>query len=87
MSVITGASDWAESSYNEAIKLEPSNPFAYLELGRLDENRADAITTDAQKNPAIKKQWDEYMDNALVVGAKAIVKFGKRGADCRFQGN
>jgi len=65
MSVINGASDWAESSYNEAIKLEPSNPFTYLELGRLDVNRADAIADQASKDPAVKKTWDEYMANAI----------------------
>lgn len=65
ISVIDGAADWAETSYNEAIKLEPSNPFAYLEIGRLYENKADAIVAKARTDAAVKKTWDEYIAKAM----------------------
>ncbi|MBU4284691.1 tetratricopeptide repeat protein [Patescibacteria group bacterium] len=64
MSIVNGAADWAENAYNEALKIEPSNPFTYLELGRLDVNRADATEDNAQKN--------EYLINALKNLDKAI---------------
>jgi len=72
LNVINGASEWAETSYNEAIKLEPSNPFIYLELGRLYTNRADLIVEQAKKNTEDKKKWDEYLDVALKNFNKAI---------------
>jgi len=72
IAVVNGASDWAESAYNEAIKLEPANPFAYLELGRLYTNRADLIASQANKDQAAKKKWDEYMATALTNFDKAI---------------
>jgi len=65
MSIVNGAADWAEDAYNEALKIEPSNPFTYLELGRLDVNRADTTKDNAQKN--------EYLTNALEKFDKAIV--------------
>ena len=72
ISIINGAADWAETSYNEAIKLEPSNPFAYLELGRLYRDRADLIVADARTDQAVRKIWDEYMAKALVNFDQAI---------------
>lgn len=65
MSIINGTAEWAESAYNEAIKLEPSNPFAYLELGRLYMNKADLIVAEARENQETKKKWDEYMAIAI----------------------
>jgi tetratricopeptide (TPR) repeat protein len=64
MSIVSGAGDWAKDAYNEALKLEPSNPFTYLELGRLDVNKADATKDNAQKN--------EYLVSALENFDKAI---------------
>ncbi len=72
MNIINGASEWAETSYNEAIKFEPSNPFAYLELGRLYANRADAIVEKARQDQETKKTWDEYITNAMKNFDKAI---------------
>jgi len=65
MSIIDGAFEWAESSYNEAIKLEPSNPFAYLELGRLYADKADAIAEQARDNQEVKTTWDGYIASAM----------------------
>jgi tetratricopeptide (TPR) repeat protein len=64
MSIVSGAGDWAKDAYNEALNLEPSNPFTYLELGRLDTNKADATKDNAQKN--------EYLVSALENLDKAI---------------
>ena len=72
INVINGASEWAETSYNEAIKLEPSNPFVYLELGRLNANRADLIVEEAKTDTEQKKKWDEYLNVALENLNKAI---------------
>jgi tetratricopeptide (TPR) repeat protein len=72
VAIVGGAGEWAEASYNEAIKLEPSNPFAYLELGRLYTNRADLIVEQARKDNAVRKQWDDFMVNALKNFDKAI---------------
>jgi tetratricopeptide (TPR) repeat protein len=72
ISVIDGAADWAETSYNEAIKLEASNPFAYLELGRLYTNKADLIVEQARKDEAIRKTWDEYIAKAMEYINKSI---------------
>lgn len=65
MNIINGSAEWAESAYNEAIKLEPSNPFAYLELGRLYMNKASLIASEAKKSQEAKAKWDEYMATAL----------------------
>ncbi len=35
INLITGAENWAINSYEEAIKLEPTNPYLYTELGRI----------------------------------------------------
>ena len=72
MSIINGASEWAESSYNEAIKYEPSNPFTYLEMGRLYANRADAIVEKARNDQEIRKTWDENIAKAMENFDKAI---------------
>jgi len=73
LTIINGASDWAESSYKEAAKLEPTNPFTYLELGRLYANKADAIVEQAKEDQEARKKWDEYMATALEYFDKAIV--------------
>ena len=72
VSIINGASEWAETSYNKALEFEPSNPFVYLELGRLYVNRADAIVEQAKKDEEAKKKWNEYMSNAIKNFDKAI---------------
>jgi tetratricopeptide (TPR) repeat protein len=72
ISIIDGASDWAETSYNEAIKLEPSNPFVYLELGRLYTDKADMIVEQARNDQEVKKIWDEYIATAINNLDKAI---------------
>jgi tetratricopeptide (TPR) repeat protein len=70
MAIIDGASDWEESSYNKAIEFEPSNPFVYLELGRLYANKADMIVEKARNDQETRKTWNEYI-------AKAMENFNK----------
>ena len=65
MAIINGAADWSESSYKEAIKFEPSNPFAYLELGRLYAGKADLIVEQARKEQEARNQWNEYLTTAM----------------------
>ncbi len=49
INLITGASDWAVKSYEEAVKLEPTNPFIYTELGRVYLAKADGLSQDKQE--------------------------------------
>ena len=82
--IIDGASEWAESSYNEAIKLEPSNPFAYLELGRLYADRADIIVEEARSNQETRKTWDGYIAKAMENFDQAI-KLKSNYSDAYFE--
>ncbi len=70
--IVDGATDWAKTSYEEAIKLEPLNPFIYLELGRLYINQADLIAEQAKKDQGAQKTWEEYMSKAIKNTDKAI---------------
>jgi len=72
MDITDGAFEWAQSSYNEALKFEPSNPFTYLELGRLYANKADMIVEQAKKDQEVKKTWDGYIVEAMNNFDKAI---------------
>jgi tetratricopeptide (TPR) repeat protein len=47
--IIKGADDWAIRAYEEAAKLEPSNPFIYTEMGKVYLNRADDLAKDKDK--------------------------------------
>ncbi len=49
MSLITGADLWAVKSYEEAAKLEPTNPYIYTELGRVYLAKADGLAKDKQE--------------------------------------
>lgn len=57
--LITGAEDWAIKSYEEATKLEPTNPYLYTELGRvyLAKNERDKTKEQFQKALDLKPDY------------------------------
>ena len=72
MGFVNGADDWAETSYVEAAKLEPLNPFIFTEQGRIYTTKADLIAAQAQKDKNIQNQMNEYLNTALDNFNKAI---------------
>jgi len=70
--VITGAEDWSESSFVEAAKLDPSNPYLYTEWGKLYYNEASLLSSQAQKDAAAKEKMTGLLDQALEKFSKAI---------------
>jgi len=62
---INGADDWAESSYEESLKLEPTNPFAYTEWGRVLVNRAVLLANQGKKDKATQEAIGNYLVQAL----------------------
>jgi len=57
--LITGAEDWAIKSYEEAIKLEPANPYLYTELGQayLAKNETEKAREQFQKALELKSDY------------------------------
>ena len=69
---INGADDWAESSYGEAIKLEPLNPFIYTEWGRVLTTRATVLANQGKKDKATQEQINKYLEASLEKFNQAI---------------
>ena len=69
---INGADDWAESSYSEALKLEPLNPFTYTEWGRVLATRATLLANQGKKDKATQDQINKYLNDALTKFDQAI---------------
>ncbi len=57
--LISGAADWAATSYGEAAKLEPLNPFIFLEWGRVYVKEADLAPT-ADKPVHLSEALDKF---------------------------
>lgn len=55
LGLIQGADEWAIKAYEEAIKLEPNNPFTYTALGQIYAARADDL---AQNKDKVKERQD-----------------------------
>jgi len=72
MGLISGAGDWAKSSYKEAVKLEPSNPFIFTEWGKIYVMEANLISGQAQKDKAAQTEMNEYLNLALEKFNQAI---------------
>ncbi|OHA62154.1 MAG: hypothetical protein A2117_02085 [Candidatus Wildermuthbacteria bacterium GWA2_46_15] len=49
LNLINGSDNWAVTAYEEALKLEPANPFTYTALGQVYANRADNLASDKEK--------------------------------------
>ena len=69
---VNGAEDWAESSYEEALKLESTNPFTYTEWGRVLENRAALLVAQGKKDKATQEAINSYLNQALEKFNQAI---------------
>ena len=62
--LINGAEQWAFDAYNETIKLEPQNPFYYLELGRTYVLSSDMLAQAAQKDKDAAAKQKDYLAKA-----------------------
>lgn len=72
MTLVNGAGAWAVKSYEEALTLEPSNPFIYLEIARTYVSGADLLAPQVQENEELRKQVVEYLDKAVEAYNNAI---------------
>ncbi|MBL7156279.1 MAG: tetratricopeptide repeat protein [Candidatus Pacebacteria bacterium] len=61
-----GAFEWAIKSYEEALKLEPSNPFIFLEMGRTYATVA-GLVSDAPTNENLLSQAEEFIRKAVIL--------------------
>lgn len=71
--LVNGADDWAESSYEEAIKLDPLNPFSFTELGRIYVQRANLAINQGQGSRESIAKANEYLNVALEKFNQAII--------------
>lgn len=69
---INGVDNWAETSFEEALKLDPLNPFTYTEIGRIYINRANLIAANAQQDRATREKMNEWLETALEKFNQAI---------------
>ena len=76
MPYTSGADQWAIDSYNSAIKLEPSNPSYYLELGRTYTLAVDVLTYSAGQDQAKQAQVTDYLAKAEEALGKAVALKG-----------
>jgi tetratricopeptide (TPR) repeat protein len=58
MALITGADNWAITAFEEAIKLEPTNPYIYTALGQVYVSQADSFAQDKTKAAERQKALD-----------------------------
>ncbi len=78
MPYVGGSADWAVRSYEEAIKLEPNNPYLHTELGKVYLSMSDSAAVAAEgendegKKSAKAKEADELLDKAYAELKKAI---------------
>lgn len=72
ITLVNGAGEWAIKSYQEALKLEPTNPFIYTEIARTYVNQVDLLSNQAQKDETAKKQIADYLNKAVEAYKNAI---------------
>ncbi|MDP2934207.1 MAG: tetratricopeptide repeat protein [bacterium] len=70
--LVNGADQWANDSFEESVKLEPLNPFALTEWGRLYIDKATMLVQQAQKDKEAKATMNQYLETALEKFNKAI---------------
>jgi len=64
MPYTSGADQWAFDSYSEATKLEPSNPFYLLELGRTYTLAIDVLTYTGAQDKDTQAKITDYLSKA-----------------------
>lgn len=72
MSYINGADQWAFDSYQEASKLEPNNPFYYLELGWSYSLAVDLLAPLAGQDKERQAKINEYLTKAEEALSQAV---------------
>jgi len=70
--IISGAGQWAETSFAESAKLEPSNPYILTEWGRLYSGQANLLAQQAQSDKNAKAAMNDFLNKALEKFSKAI---------------
>lgn len=64
MNLINGAGDWAVSSYEKALELEPSNPFIHTEIAKTYLGKVNLTEDNAEKTEHLGKVIESY-NNAI----------------------
>ncbi|MBU1102334.1 tetratricopeptide repeat protein [Patescibacteria group bacterium] len=72
MPYTNGADQWAFDSYEGAIKLEPNNPFYYLELGRAYVLAADLLSYTAGQDQEKQAKMNEYLKKGEEALSKSV---------------
>jgi len=72
MPYTNGADQWAFDSYQEATKLEPFNPFYYLELGRAYSLAVDLLTYSSSQSQDSEAKIKEYLGKAEEALSKSV---------------
>ena len=72
MPYTSGADQWAFDSYTEATKLEPSNPFYLLELGRTYTLAIDVLTYTGAQDKDTQDKITDYLSKAEEALNKAV---------------
>ncbi len=72
MALVNGAGGWAVQSYEQALTLEPTNPFIYTEIARTYINGANLLRNQAQEDENARKEMVDYLNQAVGAYNKAI---------------
>jgi len=70
--LVDGSIDWADASYDEAIKIEPINPFIFTQKGKLAIIRANMIAPQVKESKEAKDAYDGFLELALENFNRAI---------------
>ena len=70
--LVADTGNWAIKSYEEALKLEPENPFTYTEIARTYAADANLLSQQAQTDKAVQEKMQELINNAIGAYNKAI---------------
>jgi tetratricopeptide (TPR) repeat protein len=82
MSVISGADEWAVSSWQKAIELEPSSPYLYTELGKTYATMADMLAPSLQsKDEKVKTDAETKVKEYLAKAEEQLNKAVEIKAD------
>ncbi|MBU4351145.1 tetratricopeptide repeat protein [Candidatus Parcubacteria bacterium] len=63
MSLIQGSDEWAIKAYEEAAKLDPTNPFIYTAIGQVYGTRADNLAQDKEKGAEKQEALNKARQN------------------------
>ena len=72
ITLVNGIGAWAIESYEEALALEPTNPFIYTEIARTYVNEADFLRSQTQEEKIAEEQIADYLNKAIEAYNNAI---------------